>query len=106
MSERPWQCSVSLRFVFGDNGEPLAVSHTLPFGDVITEPSQVEDRLRRAQLAILNPAIGQSSYPSSFLTGPIDGYGRAISFSGNYISMDIRGPDVADLSFVDLPGNV
>ncbi|KAF9521211.1 hypothetical protein BS47DRAFT_1386879 [Hydnum rufescens UP504] len=104
MSEGPWQCEVALRFLFGNDGERLPHVIHMPFGDIITDPSRVEERLRRAQIAILNPSIGRPDFPSSFLAQPIADYGRTISFSRNYISMDIRGPGVADLSFVDLPG--
>jgi hypothetical protein len=105
MSEGPWQCEVALRFIFGNDGERLPHVLHMPFGDIITDPSRVEERLRRAQIAILNPSIGRPDFPSAFLAQPIADYGHTISFSRNYISMDIHGPGVADLSFVDLPGN-
>jgi hypothetical protein len=73
------------------------------FGSLITDKSDVEDRIRRAQLAILNP----SKEPANFLgpLGEIDsGIKNEESFSSNVVSVRISGKDVDDLSFVDLPG--
>jgi hypothetical protein len=60
----------------------------------------VEDRIRRAQRAILNP----SKPFEQFLTDTEDIQDSALSFSSNFVSLQISGPDVADLSFCDLPG--
>ena len=63
----------------------------------------VEERIRRAQFAILNPKRD----PLSFLNAPLDGIVNdldALSFSSNCISVRISGKGVDDLSFVDLPG--
>jgi len=74
------------------------------FGDPTFESAkaEVEDRIRRAQLAILNP----SKSAKDFLTAGEDHeFGDPeMSFSKDCVSLDIRGPDVADLSFCDLPG--
>jgi hypothetical protein len=66
------------------------------------DKSEVEDRIRRAQLAILNP----DKSVNSFLDGdePFIIEGNSLTFSKNCVSLAISGPDVADLSFVDLPG--
>jgi hypothetical protein len=62
----------------------------------------VEERIRRAQRAVLNP----SEEPHLFLEGPdVDPLQRQLTFSSNCVSLQISGSDVADLSFVDLPGN-
>ena len=93
-SQSPWQCAVSLRFT---------TSHQVrneDFGPVIYDKAQVEDRIRRAQRAILNP-----SKPSKqFLEDTEDVQDSELSFSNNCVSLQISGPDVADLSFCDLPG--
>lgn len=70
------------------------------FGDPIYDKKQVEDRIRRAQLAILTP--GRPAI--SFLTDDEAVEGSTLTFSMNCVSLTISGPDVADLSFVDLPG--
>ncbi|KAH8110479.1 P-loop containing nucleoside triphosphate hydrolase protein [Phellopilus nigrolimitatus] len=68
----------------------------------ITSPHEVEDRLRRAQRAILNPS---NHSPSEFLgnASAVHEFDE-LSFSRNYISVEVYGPHVSDLSFVDLPG--
>ncbi|KAG6329455.1 hypothetical protein ID866_9634 [Astraeus odoratus] len=94
-ADAPWTCAVNLHFISDDGGKPRIV----PFGDIITAKPDVEERIRRAQRAILNP----SKDTKRFLEGA-DPAHNEISFSKSYISLEISGPDVADLSFVDLPG--
>lgn len=66
------------------------------------DKSDVEERIRRAQLAILNP----SKQPKDFLTSAVlpDISENEVSFSEDLISVRISGKGVDDLSFVDLPG--
>ena len=73
----------------------------IPFGGVITDKSRVEERIRRAQRAILNPSVGHET----FLSGP-DGEPdkMELSFSKNCVCLELSGPDLTDLSFCDLPG--
>ena len=59
----------------------------------------MEERIRRAQPAILNPSTNHSI----FLGGAIVEENET-SFSRNYISLEISGRELEDLSFVDLPG--
>jgi hypothetical protein len=60
----------------------------------------VEDRIRRAQRAILNP----SKDPNRYLLQDDVSDEKEVSFSKNYVSLEISGPELTDLSFVDLPG--
>ena len=61
----------------------------------------MEERIRRAQRAILNP----SKPFEHFLEGNEETQDLAeLSFSNNCVSLQISGPDMADLSFCDLPG--
>jgi hypothetical protein len=80
-------------------GQPTEIQ----FGPRIIDKLDVEDRIRRAQLAILNP----SKEPANFL-GPLgeveSGIKNEMSFSSNLVSVRISGRDLDDLSFVDLPG--
>jgi len=99
-SSQPWKCTVSLRITTDARGQPLGQSKNEIFGDPIQDRKQVEDRIRRAQLAILNP--GKPA--RKFLTDDESVEGSALTFSMNCVSLAISGPDVADLSFVDLPG--
>ncbi|KAH6910213.1 P-loop containing nucleoside triphosphate hydrolase protein [Coprinopsis sp. MPI-PUGE-AT-0042] len=100
-SSAPWQCEVSLRFITDANGQPLGQARNTTFGDVIRDKAQVEDRIRRAQRAILNP----TKAPQVFLDDQEDQtFEDSLSFSSNCVSLKISGSGVADLSFVDLPG--
>ncbi|KAJ7775530.1 P-loop containing nucleoside triphosphate hydrolase protein [Mycena metata] len=98
-SETPWKCIVELRFITDKNGQTLGQPRTEPFGDPILDKAEVEDRIRRAQRAILNPSKPYRSFLEDH-----DEDVTEVSFSTNYISLQISGPEIADLSFVDLPG--
>ncbi|KAK7017181.1 P-loop containing nucleoside triphosphate hydrolase protein [Favolaschia claudopus] len=98
-SDAPWACTVELRFITDKNGQPLGHARNEAFGDEISDKSQVEDRIRRAQRAILNP-----SKPARTFLDDTEDDTTELSFSTNYISLQISGPELADLSFVDLPG--
>jgi hypothetical protein len=75
----------------------------LPFGGVIKDKDHVEDRIRRAQKAILNPKTRKARSLEYFLSGDIEET-IELGFSTDYVSLQIYGPDIVDLSFVDLPG--
>ncbi|KAJ7587575.1 P-loop containing nucleoside triphosphate hydrolase protein [Mycena floridula] len=100
-SDEPWKCIVSLRRITDLQGQTLGQVRNESFGGVIYDKAAVEDRIRRAQRVILNP----STPASKFLSGDDeDPASPELTFTPNYISLQISGPDVADLSFVDLPG--
>jgi hypothetical protein len=93
---------VVLRKTFDKKGQPLGPSPPIPFGAVITDKGEVEERIRRAQRAILNPSTNHDI----FLFGP-DGEpaeGSELSFSKNCVCLELSGPDLTDLMFCDLPG--
>ena len=90
---------VKLHFSTDASGMPIPV-HIVPFGSPITSKSLVEDRIRRAQHAILNP----SRDPNKYLLQDDLSDESEMSFSKNYVSLEISGPQLTDLSFVDLPG--
>ena len=99
-SPKPWKCIVSLRRTL-----PSGELRHEPFGEPIYEDakSEVEGRIRRAQLAILNP----SKQAKDYLTAEEWELGQPeLTFSKDCVSLAITGPDVADLSFVDLPGEI
>ncbi|KAJ4482537.1 P-loop containing nucleoside triphosphate hydrolase protein [Lentinula aciculospora] len=97
----PWKCVVSIRTITDSTGQHLGQVRNELFGEVIFDKLEVKDRIRRAQRAILNPHIPRSQ----ILAGDDElDDGRTLSFSSNYVSLQISGPDVADLSFCDLPG--
>lgn len=97
-TESDWTCVVKLHLNTDERGSPIK-PHVIPFGGALTSKSEVEERIRRAQRAILNP----NTDPESFLRGATVDENET-SFSRNYVSLDISGRDLADLSFVDLPG--
>ncbi|CAE6433884.1 unnamed protein product [Rhizoctonia solani] len=100
-SEEPWACTVHLRFLKDASGNDINPIRNIQFGGIITRKADVEDRLRRAQLAILNPAVDSAL----FLRDPLPKTSiTAVAFSENFVSVEISGPDVTDLSFCDLPG--
>lgn len=68
---------------------------------VVSDKDGLEDLLKRAQIAILNPSIDCQS----FLEGPLPSIEQCeAEFSPNYISLAIQGPGLPTLSFYDLPG--
>lgn len=102
-TSEPWKCVVALRFTTDSRGQTLGQAVNELFGPTIFDKSQVEERIRRAQRAILNPSTARKRY----LDGEEeDGAESELSFSINCVSLQISGPDVADLSFCDLPGTL
>ena len=83
------------------DGSPFASPQKIPFGQPITDKSDVTVRIERAQRAILNPSVS----PDAFLSGAISGPKNEFPFSANRIVLHITGSDVADLNFIDLPGS-
>lgn len=98
-SMEPWTCRVSLRFTTDAHGQPIAV-RTIPFGDPISDKAEVADRIKRGQQAILNPQLSSSVFLNAH---PADST-SSVTFSTNCILLEISGPDVPDLTLVDLPG--
>ncbi|KAL2018080.1 hypothetical protein VTK56DRAFT_1266 [Thermocarpiscus australiensis] len=80
------------------------------------DPEEIETVLRCAQIAILNPSAPFQSFipklkgeaPESrqqFLERVRRGEEKAeAQFSPNTVALEVRGPDLADLNFYDLPG--
>ena len=100
-SEDDWSARVSIRHAFDKHGNPSERPTIQLFGDVITSKLDVEERIKRAQLAILNP----STPAEEFLTVDLPfSQSKESRFSKNSIILDISGPGVDDLVFVDLPG--
>jgi hypothetical protein len=109
-SSEPWSCQILLRIEKDEQGNRVAEVRELKFGGVIKDKLLLEDMLRRAQLAILNPSVASHRFVDFDLTsvGSKDlplGSTQQLSFSENVVCLDICGPDVPNLSFIDLPGN-
>ncbi|WPG98390.1 P-loop containing nucleoside triphosphate hydrolase protein [Acrodontium crateriforme] len=108
-----WTCIVSLQqkysYVPGsrtsryDNWSANQDIQLFQFGRIISDKSKLEDVLRRAQLAILNPGIDSQVFASPQFS--IKGKeSNQVEFSPNFITLEIRGFDLPELSFFDLPG--
>lgn len=94
-STNPWQCQVLLR------REGATKGNEEMFGPLLTDPSDLEDMIRRAQVAILNPSTASASFVTGIL--PTE---REHQFSSDVVCIDLAGPDVTDLAFIDLPGKL
>ncbi|KAF8752503.1 hypothetical protein RHS01_07550 [Rhizoctonia solani] len=91
-SEQAWEATVYLRFESGKSGYTGRTKET-QFGSQMTDRSDVQERIRRAQLAILNPTIE----PSEFLNAESDAlYPSSRSFSQNCICRASLIANVAD----------
>ncbi len=102
----PWQCRISIRREY-DKHKRLDDIREIPFGDLITDKSEVELALRRAQLAVLNPSIPIPKILKSSVEELNDWSTQSahqVPFSRNVVCVDLEGPDLTDLSFIDLPG--
>lgn len=101
-SPNAWQCQVSIRWEFKEDGCREDEVREVPFGPVITSKTNLELVLRQAQAAVLNPQRAPSKWLKTQpdgLTGP---WKR--TFSNNTVCVDLQGPELTDLAFVDLPG--
>jgi hypothetical protein len=99
---------VSIRWEFDEHGQPLRKIDEVSFGKRITNQADVELALRRAQMAVLNPhaptmyfvALGEQELSDMIVNNP-----KALRFSRNAVCVDVEGPDVPDIFFIDLPGS-
>lgn len=109
-SPGPWQCQVFLRRGTDAHDNKIA-DREEPFGPVLSDKTELEEILRRAQLAILNPSLA-SSFFEDFDTKSLkagekpQGSTKQLAFSNDVVCIDLQSPDVADLSFIDLPGEI
>ncbi|KAI0759259.1 P-loop containing nucleoside triphosphate hydrolase protein [Trametes elegans] len=107
-----WSCQISIRWEYDDAGDRLEEVQEVPFGVLLTDKAGVEPMLRRAQEAILSGSVSTPyrKYSNMDLEDVKRGRdpdgGKALAFSRNTICVDLKGPDLVDLSFVDLPGIV
>ncbi len=112
-----WFCQISVRWEFDGTGQRLEEVQEVPFGPRLTDKALVEPMLRRAQAAILSASGGTGSREAAVArfvgmsleevrrsTDPKTSGVKALAFSWNTICVDLTGPDLVDLSFVDLPG--
>ena len=105
-SSGPWSCQIKIRWEFLDASRRRTVVEEVDFGPRLLDKSKVETMLRRAQAAVLNPSRPLSEFlamderDKRLTTKEENQY----QFSRNVVCVDLTGPDLGDLSFVDLPG--
>lgn len=104
-----WHCQVFLRIETDRYSRQVRDIKETPFGGIIRSTQALEVMLRRAQLAILNPSVNPRRFVKfdvSTLSDGIPPLGseEQMAFSANVVCVTVWGPDVPDLSFIDLPG--
>ncbi|KAK0220838.1 P-loop containing nucleoside triphosphate hydrolase protein [Armillaria nabsnona] len=105
-SSSTWSCTIYLNIKYGTDGSELAIPDKAQFGPVITDKDAVELWIRRAQAAILcrhrpkEDFINMSKEDLHNLA-TIE---QMLLFSRNIVQVELRDPDLTDLSFIDLPG--
>ena len=103
-STGPWKCQILLRWEKDKYGNPLLETVEENFGPVILDCCELEPMLHRTQIAIPNPTKQSSELVEYDLGHVPAGSLRQLQFSSNVVCIDLSGPDVPDLSFIDLPG--
>jgi hypothetical protein len=98
-----WSCTITLRIGFDSNGLDLQKPLNVQFGRTITNRSEFEVWLRRAQAAILNPNIPSATFHAKTVE-ELRNIKNTLKFSRNVVCVSIEDPDATDLSFYDLPG--
>ncbi|KAG2131413.1 P-loop containing nucleoside triphosphate hydrolase protein [Suillus bovinus] len=98
-----WSCTITLRIGFDSNGLDLQKPTNVRFGQMITDRSEFEVWLRRAQAAILNPNVSSSTFHTKTIE-ELKNIKNTLKFSRNVVCVSIEDPDATDLSFYDLPG--
>ncbi|KHN95893.1 Dynamin family protein [Metarhizium album ARSEF 1941] len=87
--------------------QPVSAVHEFK---TMQDKSQIEEVLRWAQIAILNDDKHHALFiPGSggiAVNAPIEdaAAGTVAKFSPNVVALEIKGPDLPDLSFYDMPG--
>ncbi|THU90221.1 hypothetical protein K435DRAFT_760491 [Dendrothele bispora CBS 962.96] len=107
-----WSCTVSLRIKYDENGAPIESKKHI-FSPLITNPSEVELWIRRAQAAILyhphRPADefktkGEDELREMVRQDAKRPQSKMLKFSKNMVVVELQDPELTDLFFYDLPG--
>ena len=99
-----WSCQISLRFMYDVQGKPLEEPQILAFGERLYDPVDVEKTLKKAQDAILHLPYSAVPDVSSYLAEDHATREKPVGFSRNVVRLDVCGPDLVDVTFIDLPG--
>ncbi|SJL16534.1 uncharacterized protein ARMOST_20060 [Armillaria ostoyae] len=106
-SSSTWSCTIYLNIKYAPGGGKLAIPDKAQFGPVITNKDTVEVWIRRAQAAILcrhRPKEDFTSMTTEELRNLATTDSQMLPFSKNIVQVELRDPDLTDLSFIDLPG--
>ncbi|PBK68045.1 hypothetical protein ARMSODRAFT_292786 [Armillaria solidipes] len=106
-SSSTWSCTIYLNIKYGTDGSELAIPDKFRFGPVITDKDAVEIWIRRAQAAILGRHRTKedfSNMTAEELRSLATTDSQMLPFSKNIVQVELRDPQLTDLSFVDLPG--
>ncbi|KAG1742200.1 P-loop containing nucleoside triphosphate hydrolase protein [Suillus lakei] len=101
-----WSCTITLRIGCDSKslkGKKKKKPTNVQFGRTITDRSEFEVWLRRAQAAILNPNVPSSTFHTMTIE-ELRNIKNTLKFSRNVVCVSIEDPDATDLSFYDLPG--
>ena len=104
-SSASWSCQVSIRWEFEDSGKRKGEVSEILFGSRMVD---VEMRLRQAQTAVLNPQVPAKQFlgmSEDEMKNGVRG-NDPLLFSKNVVCVDLEGPELTDLSFIDLPGTL
>ena len=102
-----WSCQITLRHLVDANGRNLAMPEPVPFGPLLTDKESVELWLRRAQAAILSPHMEHEEFYGKTLEDLQEAMRNdqnMLPSSKNVIQVEVKDPELTDLSFIDLPG--
>lgn len=118
-----WSCKISLHLSYSyaprDPTRPIQANEVtknnpfLPWKEVglvtkefvvITDKSELEEALRWAQMAILNPSKPHKHYIPGAQNNRARDMTTEAKFSPNVVSVEMSGPGLPPLSFFDLPG--
>ena len=102
-----WSCQITLRCLIDAKGQTFPTPERTLFGPPITDKQSVELWLRRAQAAILSPHVDHDDFYSKTLAELQEAMKSdqdVLPFSKNVIEVEVKDPELTDLSFIDLPG--
>lgn len=111
-SNSGWSCKVSLivRYDYSPGTRNGAYPHWTDTGSqtttelgTIRDPTGLEDALRKAQFAILNPGNDPLEI---FRTVNLNSATSGLSFSPNIVSLEVTKPGLHELALYDLPGAI
>ncbi|KAJ7581757.1 P-loop containing nucleoside triphosphate hydrolase protein [Mycena floridula] len=106
-SSDTWSCNISLRIDHDRHGQ--AITPVIkPFGpSALTDKSEVEIWLRRAQAAILCPHLSEDTFYTKSreaLQELTRTDSDMLPFCQNVVQVNLKDSEMTDLTFVDLPG--